>query len=102
MKSDNLNNCICIKSELVILVKLSLLLYMALKPSNLYRKDIFLWRENNLLSELNVVEQIANVSNTTILKNAWKSDQEITIHGFIYNIHDGILKDLDVSISGLK
>ena len=53
----------------------------------------------NLLSELNVIEQVANVSNTTILKNAWKNNQEITIHGFIYNIHDGILKDLDVSIS---
>jgi len=53
----------------------------------------------NLLSELNVTEQVANVSNTTILKNAWKKNQEITIHGFIYNIHDGILKDLKVSIS---
>jgi len=58
-------------------------------------------RENRL-SELNVVEQVDNVANTTILKNAWKSNQEITIHGFIYNIHDGILKDLDVSISDLK
>ncbi|MFT5756089.1 MAG: carbonic anhydrase [Alteromonadaceae bacterium] len=56
----------------------------------------------NLLSELNVIEQVANVSNTTILKNAWKNNQEITIHGFIYNIHDGILKDLDVSISDLQ
>jgi len=53
----------------------------------------------NLLSELNVIEQVANVSNTTILKNAWKNGQEVTIHGFIYNIHDGILKDLEVSIS---
>jgi carbonic anhydrase len=53
----------------------------------------------NLLSELNVIEQVANVSNTTILRNAWKEKQEITVHGFIYNIHDGILKDLDVSIS---
>jgi carbonic anhydrase len=56
----------------------------------------------NLLSELNVIEQVANVSNTTILKNAWKRNQEITIHGFIYNIHDGILKDLEVSISDLE
>ena len=53
----------------------------------------------NLLSELNVIEQVANVSNTTILKNAWSNKQDITVHGFIYNIHDGILHDLNVSVS---
>lgn len=52
----------------------------------------------DLMSELNVIEQVANVSKTTILKNAWDKKQDITVHGFIYNIHDGILKDLDVSI----
>lgn len=51
------------------------------------------------LCELNVIEQVANVSNTTILKNAWKSKQDVTVHGFVYNIHDGILKDLNVSIN---
>ena len=51
----------------------------------------------NLLSELNVVEQVANVSNTTILRNAWNNKQDITVHGFIYNIHDGILKNLNMS-----
>lgn len=52
----------------------------------------------DLLSELNVIEQVANVSHTTILRNAWKNNQDITIHGFIYNIHDGILHDLNVSV----
>lgn len=52
----------------------------------------------DLLSELNVIEQVANVSHTTILKNAWKNNQDITVHGFIYNIHDGILQDLNVSV----
>ena len=52
----------------------------------------------DLLSELNVMEQVVNVSKTTILKNAWKNKQDITVHGFIYNIHDGILHDLNVSI----
>jgi carbonic anhydrase len=55
----------------------------------------------DLMSELNVMEQVVNVSKTTILKNAWANNQDITVHGFIYNIHDGIIKDLDVSI-GLK
>lgn len=55
----------------------------------------------DLMSELNVKEQVLNVSKTTILKNAWENNQDITVHGFIYNIHDGIIKDLNVSV-GLK
>lgn len=58
-------------------------------------------KKADLMSELNVMEQVVNVSKTTILKNAWANNQDITVHGFIYNIHDGIIKDLDVSI-GLK
>ena len=53
----------------------------------------------NLLCELNVIEQVANICNTTTLINAWKSKQEITVHGLVYNLHDGILKDLNVSAS---
>ena len=55
-----------------------------------------------LLCELNVIEQVANVCNTTILKNAWKIKQDITVHGFVYNLHDGILKDLNVSVGSNK
>ncbi|ARD45364.1 carbonate dehydratase [Colwellia sp. PAMC 21821] len=51
-----------------------------------------------LLCELNVIEQVANVCNTTILKNAWEINQDVTVHGFVYNLHDGILKDLKVSV----
>ena len=54
----------------------------------------------NLLCELNVIEQVANVCNTTTLINAWKREQDITIHGLVYNLHDGILKDLNVSANG--
>lgn len=53
----------------------------------------------NLLCELNVIEQVANICNTTTLINAWKSKQDITVHGLVYNLHDGILKDLNVSAS---
>lgn len=53
----------------------------------------------NLLSELNVKEQVANVANTTIIQKAWANKQNLTVHGFIYNIHDGILQDLNVSVS---
>lgn len=53
----------------------------------------------NRLCELNVKEQVNNVSSTTILQNAWRKGAELTVHGWIYNIKDGILKDLDTCIS---
>ena len=53
----------------------------------------------DLLCELNVVEQVANVCHTTILQSAWKTGQEISVHGWIYSIKDGILKDLGVSVT---
>jgi carbonic anhydrase len=55
----------------------------------------------DLLCELNVVEQVANICHTTIVQNAWKSGQELAVHGWIYNIKDGILKDLNVCTTSL-
>ncbi len=51
----------------------------------------------DLLCELNVKEQVTNISNTTIVQDAWKSGRELTIHGWIYNIENGILQDLLVA-----
>ena len=53
----------------------------------------------NLLCELNVVEQVSNVCHTTIVQNAWKSGQELAVHGWIYSIETGLLKDLNVCIT---
>jgi len=53
----------------------------------------------SLLCELNVKEQVNNVAHTSIVQDAWDRGDELTIHGWIYGIHDGLLKDLDVSIS---
>jgi carbonic anhydrase len=50
------------------------------------------------LCELNTVEQVVNVGNTTIIQDAWRRGQKIAIHGWIYDIADGLLKDLDVCI----
>ena len=55
----------------------------------------------NLLCELNVIEQVKNVCHTTIVQSAWKSGQELAVHGWIYDIEDGILNDLDVCITNL-
>ena len=56
--------------------------------------------KSNRLSELNVIEQVRNVCNTTVVQNAWKQQQELTVHGWIYSIRDGILQDLNVSQAG--
>ena len=53
----------------------------------------------DLLCELNVIEQVTNVANTTIVKNAWNRGADLSIHGWIYGIEDGILKDLDMCIT---
>ncbi|MFT6431484.1 MAG: carbonic anhydrase [Halopseudomonas sp.] len=52
------------------------------------------------MCELNVIRQVANVSHTSIVQNAWHRDQPLTVHGFIYGIKDGHLKDLDVTVQG--
>jgi carbonic anhydrase len=53
----------------------------------------------DLLCELNVKEQVTNICNTTIVQNAWKQGVELSVHGWIYNIENGILKDLDTCVS---
>lgn len=53
----------------------------------------------DLLCELNVIEQVRNVCDTTVVENAWRKGAELSVHGWIYGIENGILKDLDVSIS---
>lgn len=55
----------------------------------------------NLLCELNVIEQVVNVAQTTVVQNAWRTGQALAVHGWIYSIEDGILKDLDICIADL-
>ena len=50
------------------------------------------------LCELNVIEQVVNVSRTTIVQSAWQRDQELVVHGWIYGLHDGLLRDLGISV----
>ncbi|MBI5807568.1 MAG: carbonate dehydratase [Ignavibacteriales bacterium] len=74
-------------------------------------KDVYRYHQNELdkiktekekvnkLCELNVFEQVANVCKTTIVQNAWKDGQELTVHGWIYGIENGLIKDLKISVS---
>ena len=51
------------------------------------------------LCELNVSEQVTNVCNTSIVKNAWQAGMDLSIHGWIYGIRDGILRELVADVS---
>ncbi len=53
------------------------------------------------LCELNAIAQVANVSHTAIVQNAWHRGQKLSIYGCVYGIKDGLWKNLDVTIKGL-
>src|SRR5262245_24994879 len=50
------------------------------------------------LCELNVIEQVSNVCQTTIARDAWERGQPLAVHGWVYGIEDGLLRDLGVTI----
>jgi len=54
--------------------------------------------QHDRLCELNVIEQVANVCRTTIVQDAWERGQDVTVHGWVYGLKDGLLTDLDVTI----
>ena len=53
----------------------------------------------NRLCELNVLEQVAIVGQTTVIQDAWARGQEVTVHGWIYDLADGLIRDLNVNSS---
>jgi carbonic anhydrase len=57
---------------------------------------------SNRLCELNVIEQVANVCQTTIARDAWERGQELSVHGWIYGLQDGHLRDLDVTVTNSR
>ena len=50
------------------------------------------------LCELNVIDQVRNIARTTIVGHAWRRNQNLTLHGWVYGLNNGLLKDLNVSI----
>lgn len=53
----------------------------------------------NRLCELNVIEQVVNVCETTVVQHAWDNDQQVTVHGWVYGLDNGLLHDLNISIT---
>ena len=57
-------------------------------------------QRHDRLCELNVIEQAANVCQTSIVRDAWERGQELAVHGWIYGIQDGLLSDLNTTVTG--
>ena len=52
----------------------------------------------DLLCELNVIEQVVNVAQSTVVQDAWARGQALTLHGWVYGLRDGLLKDLRMTV----
>ncbi|UUX95838.1 carbonate dehydratase [Aquabacterium sp. J223] len=57
-------------------------------------------RRVDALVELNVLEQALNVCHTTVVRDAWQRGQEVVVHGWVYGLHNGLLKDLSMTVDG--
>lgn len=52
------------------------------------------------LCELNVIEQVHNACQTTVVRNAWERGQPLSVHGMVYGLNDGVLRDLNFQVDG--
>lgn len=59
-------------------------------------------KQHDALCELNVIEQVRHVAQTSAVQDAWERGQDLTIHGWVYGVHDGFLRDLSTSISNAE
>jgi carbonic anhydrase len=54
--------------------------------------------QEDILCEMNVIEQVGNVALSTVLQDAWARGQPVAVHGWVYGVRDGLLKDLEVTM----
>ncbi|GKS94952.1 carbonate dehydratase [Acidovorax sp. SUPP2825] len=59
------------------------------------------WR-HDVLCELNAIEQVMNVAQTTVMLDAWASGQNVTLHAWCYGLKDGLIKNLNLEVSGTE
>ncbi len=55
--------------------------------------------QHDRLCELNVIEQVANLSRLSVVADAWQRGQRLSVHGLIYGVHDGLLRNLNATMS---
>ena len=56
----------------------------------------------DMLCELNVIEQVMNVAQTTVMQDAWARGQRVTLHGWVYGLKDGLLQDMHITLDSLE
>jgi carbonic anhydrase len=56
----------------------------------------------DLLCEINVIAQVSNLANTTLIREAWDRGQDLKIHGLIYGVKDGLLCDLNITLDSYE
>jgi carbonic anhydrase len=54
---------------------------------------------HDALVDLNAIEQVVNVAQSTVLLDAWGRNQKVTLHGWVFGLHDGLLQDLKINVS---
>jgi carbonic anhydrase len=57
-------------------------------------------RRHDSLCELNVIEQVLNVCQSTVVQEAWERGQQLSVRGWVYSLKDGLIRDLQMSVSG--
>ncbi|ABM34910.1 carbonate dehydratase [Paracidovorax citrulli] len=56
----------------------------------------------DVLCELNAIEQVVNVAQTTVMADAWGRGQKVTLHGWCYGLKDGLINNLHMTVSGIQ
>jgi len=56
----------------------------------------------NVMCEMNVIEQVGNVALSNVMQDAWSHGQQVSVHGWIYGLHDGLVKDLEVTMKSAE
>jgi len=70
------------------------------KHASVLEREVGTDQRSNLLCELNVVEQVGNLCQTSIVLDAWRRGQELKVHGWVYDVGDGLLQDLGFTVGG--
>lgn len=71
------------------------------KHAKFFTDNLPIKERRNRLCELNVIEQVINVCQTTIVQDAWDRGQDVTIHSWVYSLEDGLVRDLGLAVSDL-
>jgi carbonic anhydrase len=76
--------------------------YIHQKHDHFFPMSLPVQERRNRLCELNVIEQVINVCQTTIVQDAWERGQDLTMHSWVYSLEDGLVRDLGLAVSDIE